>query len=221
MKIDLHLHTNASRDCLTDPTRVVEAARRRGLDGVAVTDHDSASSWDAVIGAANGLTVIRGEEIFTSEGEIIGLFLSREIPRGLAPVETAEAIREQGGVVIVPHPFDRVRKGPLTRAPLDELVDAGLVDAIEVFNARTAFAADNAAAAAYAEAHGLPAVAGSDAHTAAEVGAAYTELPVFSDAATFLASLREAKIAGKRSPLRVHVTTALAKRWKRNRVNAA
>src|SRR5690242_1136983 len=119
MKIDLHLHTRASRDCLVDPGRVLNQARRWGLDGVAVTDHNTTASWAALAGLGTGdLIAIRGEEIFTTEGEVIGLFLEREIARGLSPLATGRAIREQGGVVIVPHPFDRLRKGPLARVAL-------------------------------------------------------------------------------------------------------
>lgn len=222
MKIDLHLHTNASRDCIVAPARVVEAARRRGLDGVAVTDHNSACAWARFAPfREQGLTVIDGEEVFTTEGELIGLFLTSEIPPRLSALATARAIKDQGGVVIVPHPFDRVRKGPLTRIALDQLVRVGLIDAIETLNARTPLAADNEAAAAFARELGLPTVGGSDAHTAREVGAAYTEMPAFTDADSFRAALPAARPMGTRSPAHVHLTTAIVKRWKRRQAVAA
>lgn len=165
--------------------------------------------------------VIFGEEIFTADGEVIGLFLTREIPPRLSALETARAIKDQGGVAIAPHPFDRVRKGPLTRSALDRLVRFQLIDAIETLNARTPLAADNDAAAAFAREHGLPTVGGSDAHTAREVGAAYTALPAFGDAASFVAALPDSRPIGTRSPAHVHLTTAVVKRWKRRQAEAA
>ena len=119
--------------------------------------------------------IVAGEEIKTTEGEIIGLFLEREIPRGLTPEETIARIRDQGGLVTVPHPLDRLRGSRLQESALHRV--AHLVDAIEVVNARVTFAADNVLlderAAAFAEQHGLALTAGSDAHAPHEVGAAY------------------------------------------------
>ncbi len=222
VRIDLHLHTNASRDCLVTPARIMAAARRRGLDGIAVTDHNATRAWNQFVPfRGQGLTLVFGEEVFTTDGEIIGLFLTHEVPPGRSALESARAIKDQGGVVVVPHPFDRIRKGPLTRSALDGLVRCQLVDAIETFNARTTFAVDNVAAAAFAREYGLPTVGGSDAHTAREVGIAYTELPTFTDAASFVASLPAARPMGVRSPAHVHLTTAFVKRWKRRQAVAA
>ncbi|HEX5506865.1 MAG TPA: PHP domain-containing protein, partial [Thermomicrobiales bacterium] len=135
MKLDLHMHTHHSRDCTIPTAEVIRLCRRRGLDGIAVTDHNTlAGGLEAVALAPAGFTVIPGEEVKSSEGEIIGLFLREEIPAGLSPEETAARIRAQDGIVVVPHPFDPIRTSPLKTPALERLVAAGLVDAIEVLN---------------------------------------------------------------------------------------
>ena len=153
MKIDTHLHTNYSRDCAVPPETVVATAMERGLDALIVTDHNEIAGAYAVKPIAP-FPVVLAEEIKTSDGEIIGLFIQERIPRGLPPLETARLVREQGGLVCVPHPFDRLRGSRLAAPALDALVGEGLLDIVEVFNSRTTLKADNERAVAYARQHG-------------------------------------------------------------------
>jgi predicted metal-dependent phosphoesterase TrpH len=220
-RADLHAHSGHSSDSLLPVERLLEAAARRGLSAIAITDHNSLG------GALQGLSivdrrrerfaalqVIPGEEVKTSEGEIIGLFLREPIPRGLSPEATIERIREQEGLVILPHPFDRVRRSRLTAAACERV--APLVDAVEALNARTTIVADNERALAFARRHRLAVVAGSDAHIAAEVGAAWVELssPPAAGAAAFLAQLRTGTVGGRISHPLVHVGSKVAS-WRK------
>jgi predicted metal-dependent phosphoesterase TrpH len=172
--IDLHCHTNASFDSLARPRDVARAAADRGLTHLAITDHDRIDgAIDARAHAPAGLTVLVGEEIRTTEGDLIGVFLERAVPPGLSPAEAIAAVREQGGLVGIPHPFDRFRNS-LARG--DELAAlAGLVDWVEAHNSRLV-GGGNAKAAEFAVAHGLPGVAVSDAHSILEVAVSYSIL---------------------------------------------
>lgn len=207
-KVDLHVHTQYSDDSLTQLDRVLYWARRRGLGALAVTDHNTIAAARA-LSAASSLPIIVGEEIRTAEGEIIGLFLQEEIPPGLAALETAERIHAQGGLVYVPHPFDRVRHSALDRATLMAL--RGQCDVIEVLNARVTFVADNLQAESLARAWRLPRGAGSDAHQGVEIGRACVEMPPFEDAASFLSSLAQGRVVGGTSSPLVHVGSTYAK----------
>ena len=221
-RLDLHMHTHHSRDCTIPTADVIRLCRQRGLDGIAVTDHNTlAGGLEAAELAPPGFTVIPGEEVKSSEGEIIGLFLREEVPAGRSPEETAGRIREQGGVVIVPHPFDPLRTSPLKTPALERLVAAGLVDAIEVLNARMALRSHNARGALYATRAGLPGTAGSDGHSRPEYGQAYVEMAPFADRDEFLANLATATVGGKLSHFYVHFISLLAKRrkkWQARRV---
>jgi predicted metal-dependent phosphoesterase TrpH len=172
--IDLHCHTSASFDSLARPRDVARAAADRGLTHLAITDHDRIDgALDARSHAPAGLTVLVGEEIKTTSGDLIGVFLKRAVPPGLSPAEAVAAVREQGGMVGIPHPFDRFRNS-LARG--DELAGiAGLVDWVETHNSRLV-GGGNAKAAEFAVAHGLPGVAVSDAHSILEVAVSYTIL---------------------------------------------
>lgn len=216
MKLDLHMHTHHSRDCTIPTAEVIRLCRRRGMDGIAVTDHNSlAGGLEAVKIAPPGFTVIPGEEVKSSEGEIIGLFLSEEIPGGLTPEETAARIRAQGGVVLVPHPFDPLRKSPLKTPALERLVAAGMVDAIEILNARMALKSHNLRGAEFAARAGLPGTAGSDGHSRPEYGHAWIEIAPFTGRDEFLANLPSATIGGSLSPFFVHLLSTVAKRRKK------
>ncbi|HOG45889.1 MAG TPA: PHP domain-containing protein [Anaerolineae bacterium] len=208
MRVDLHTHTHHSPDSLMAPPAIIAAALRHGLDAVAVTDHNSIEGALQVRAAAP-FPVIVGEEVKTTEGEIIGLFLQRPIPPRLSPEETIAAIHEQGGLAYVPHPLDRWRGEAMGRRVLERII--AQVDAIEVFNARTLAARDNALARQIAEAHGLPMGAGSDAHTTYEIGRAYVEIDGFDDAASFLAALRHGRTAGVLTTPFIHGMTTLVK----------
>lgn len=210
-EVDLHLHTSASHDCLADPREVVERARERGLDRIAVTDHDRiegalrARETDASL-------VIVGEEVRTAEGlDLIGLFLHRRIPPGWPFREVAAAIRAQGGVVYLPHPFDG-RRGT-DEAFLDRVADC--VDAVEGFNARVHDGGANRRARAWAGEHDLPVGAGSDAHLLTEIGRGRVRVPPFRDPESLLRSLWRGRIAGRASGRWVHLGSTWAKIRKR------
>jgi len=212
-RIDLHAHTWHSHDSPVSPERLVRAAKRRGLDGIAITNHGRFAGHDAAQKAGGpDFHVIPGEEVYSSAGEIIGLFLHEEIPNGLSPEETCAAIRAQGGVVVIPHPFDRYRKGAIGGATLGRLVTAGLVDAIEVFNGRMVAPMDNRAAKRYAEAHRIPMTVGSDAHGTWEYGGSSIAIAPFTDAASFLANLPDATLHPHRSAQWVHLISSVAKK---------
>ena len=178
--IDLHCHTSASFDSLAAPARVVRAAAARGLTHLAITDHDridGALEAQAIAAAeAPGLTVLIGQEIRTTSGDLIGVFLETSVPPGLTPAAAIAAVREQGGLIGVAHPFDRFR-GSLGRddgAAFEALT--GDVDWIESWNARLMFGDGNGRAAELARRLGVPGVAVSDAHTTLEVGVAATKV---------------------------------------------
>jgi predicted metal-dependent phosphoesterase TrpH len=216
VKFDLHMHTHHSRDCTIPTAEVLRLCQLRGLDGIAVTDHNTlAGGLEAVSLAPAGFKVIPGEEVKSSEGEIIGLFLHEEIPAGLSPEETAARIRAQGGVVVIPHPFDPIRKSPLKTPALERLVAAGLVDAIEILNARMARPAHNLRGAEFAALHNLPGTAGSDGHSRPEYAHAWLDIAPFATRDEFVANLASATIGGKLSPFYVHFLSTVAKRRKK------
>ncbi len=201
MKIDLHTHTFCSKDSRNQYDRIIEAVKRSGLDGIAVTDHDEFHGAVELQSRAPFL-VIPGEEIKTSAGEIIGLFLSERIPPGLEPLETVTRIHSQGGLAYVPHPFDEIRGSRLQRWALDLV--APHIDILEVFNARNALPRYNARAREYAQAHNILAGAGSDTHTYHEYGRAFVDVPPFDGAQEFLASMRQGTWRGTLSSPMVH-----------------
>ena len=194
VRVDMHSHTMWSGDSTTTPDEVEAAVIDSGIDVLCITDHN------AIAGAIE-LTdqlpcrVIVGEELRTQLGEIIGLFLTERIPFGVSPAEAARRIRDQGGVVYIPHPFDPMRSN-LRADVIDELVAAGLVDAIEVRNGKTSLDHLNRQAADYAAAHGLLAGAGSDAHVPDALGAVYVEMPDFDGPHEFRRSLAQGQIVG-------------------------
>lgn len=211
IRIDLHVHTHHSRDCRMTPQEIIATVQQRGLGGVAITDHN-AIAGALELAAVAPFPVIVGEEIKTTEGEIIGLFLTEQIARGLSPAETIAAIRAQGGLVYVPHPLDSVRRSPLKRAALDAIVDE--IDVLEVFNARVLLPWDNRRAREFALAHGIPAGGGSDAHIPAEIGAAYVEMPPFSGRDDFMRQIVHGQVRGRLSPPWVHWFSTLNKHRK-------
>jgi predicted metal-dependent phosphoesterase TrpH len=170
--VDLHCHTRASFDSLSPIRSVVDAAQRRGLTHLAVTDHDRIDgALEARAVAPAGLTVIVGEEVRTADGDLICLFLEEALPPGRPARETIAAARGQGALVGIPHPFDRLRASLLRTARLAEL--AAEADWVEVHNARV-LGSGNLRAAEWASARGLPGVAVSDAHSGLEIGVACT-----------------------------------------------
>ncbi len=211
LRADLHTHTHYSPDAITSPERFVDVCRRKGIDCAAVTDHNTIRGALAVRELA-GFPVIVGEEVRTAEGEVLGLFLTEEVPKGLSPEETVERIVGQGGLVGLPHPYDRTRAGlrPEARERLRERIDF-----VETLNARVVFPGDNDAAARFAADNGLAVTAVSDAHSPWELGRAYVELRPFEGPQDFLAALREGRPAGGVSSPLVHLISRYAalRRW--------
>lgn len=212
MRADLHSHTHFSRDGFSSPEQFVRSAVKRGLDCVAVSDHNNIVGAREVAKVAT-FRVIISEEIKSSEGEIIGWFLNDPVPRGLTPEDTVRAIKDQGGLVCVPHPFDHFRRSPLkTSALLRILPD---VDAVETFNARTMLRSDNRRSRDFAQEHGKVMSAGSDSHWHPEIGGTYVEIPEFKGVADFLEALRAGRIHGEVSNPIYHLVSTIAKiRWR-------
>ena len=191
---DLHMHTSWSHDCSTEVDDLLDHAEAEGLGAIAVTDHNVFGGALEAVERARGrrLVVIPGEEIKTDgQGEVIGLFLREEIPRGLSFAETVEAIRSQGALVYVPHPFDRMHSIPDAATLHRHLAE---IDVFEVYNARLLFEAYNDEALRFARKYNLTAAAGSDAHVLPGVGTGAVRMRRFNGPEEFLVSLRSAEI---------------------------
>lgn len=212
VRVDMHLHTRRSFDSLNDPDAVVETALARGIDRVCITDHNEIETA-LELKARYPDRVIVGEEVKTAEGvDVIGLFIHERISKGTPARETCERIRDQGGIVYVPHPFAGSKGG--SGRFLGGIAD--LIDAMEGFNARIHFRRLNERAVQWAKERDIPVGAGSDAHTLREVGRAYVEMPDFEDEpASFLAALRQGRIHGRFSSWAVHFASTYAKLHKR------
>jgi glycosyltransferase involved in cell wall biosynthesis len=190
--VDLHMHTDHSYDCATPVEVLLAEARARGLGAIAITDHNEISGALEARAKADGLTVIVGEEVKTAEqGEVIGLFIEEKIPRGMTLQETIAQIKRQGGLVYVPHPFDRMHSVPDYEHLLAVIDD---VDAIEVFNPRIAITEFNEEAVRFAAKYRIPAGAGSDAHVPQGLGSVRIRMRDFDGPQEFLQSLRDADI---------------------------
>jgi hypothetical protein len=190
--VDLHMHTDHSYDCATPVEVLLAEARARGLGAIAITDHNEVSGAHEARAKADGVRVIVGEEVKTADqGEVIGLFIEEKIPRGMSLQETIAEIKRQGGLVYVPHPFDRLHSVPDYEHLLDVLDS---VDAIEVFNPRVAITEFNDEAVRFAAKYRIPAGAGSDAHVPQGLGSVRIRMRDFEGPEEFLESLRDADI---------------------------
>jgi predicted metal-dependent phosphoesterase TrpH len=201
----MHTHCEASPDSRTPIAEQARGVRAARIDIVCATDHNTIDGALRLRELADGFRVIIGEEVSTRDGEIIGLFLERAVPRDLTGEETIARIHDQGGIVVVPHPFSINRRYRMRRASLDRL--RSQIDALEIFNAREAVFLNNRSAAAYAKEHDIAGTAGSDAHRASEIGRAYVEMPDFAGRGDFLTSLRQGVAHGRLSGGGVHVFT--------------
>ena len=190
---DLHLHTEHSHDCSMPVAEVLDRAEEQGLGAIAVTDHNVFAGAQEAVELARGraLTVIPGEEVKTDRGEVIGLFLEEEIPRGMTMAETIVAIRDQGGLVYLPHPFDRMHTIPDPRTLHRHLAE---IDVFEVFNARLLRETFNDEALRFARKYNLLMGAGSDAHVIQGIGTGVVRMHAFETPEEFLISLRSADI---------------------------
>ncbi|MDF1500499.1 MAG: PHP domain-containing protein [Anaerolineales bacterium] len=211
--VELHCHTYHSSDSLMLPEQILKICDRRGIERIAITDHNT------IAGALETAAlvperVIIGEEILTTEGEILGYFIEEEVPEGLPPVEVVRRLKDQGAVISISHPFDLTRGCRWSMETLEALLPD--LDMIEVLNARTWTNRPNLQATVLAERAGLPGAAGSDAHAPVEVGRATVVMPAFSDAETFRNALQGARIRGRRSIPLVHLTSRYAA-WRKAR----
>jgi len=199
--VELHCHTIHSKDSLTTPQQLLDACQRKGIDRVAITDHNSI---EGALHAKNldSDRVILGEEIYTSHGEILAFFVKELIPGGLSPLETIARLRDQEAFISISHPFDQHRGGHWKEVDLLDILPH--IDAIETFNARCTFPRYNTEAQRFAETHKLLGTVGSDAHAVVELGQATLNISDFTDAISFKENLSQAVQNCKLSPPWVH-----------------
>jgi predicted metal-dependent phosphoesterase TrpH len=216
-KADLHVHTCYSKDSTSSLEDIIKHCLEVGINCLAVTDHDTISGALEMKRTAP-FKVIVGEEVLTKGGEIIGFFLKEEIPPRLTPEETVSLIKAQGGLVCIPHPFDRFRPhSRLRRDALEKILPD--VDMIEAHNSRTFLQRDSLRALQFARKHGLPFTVGSDAHVVSEIGKSFIEMPEFNDAGQFRLALGRGKIFTGKTSVFVHlynIRNRLIKRLKRS-----
>jgi len=205
IRLDMHTHSEYSPDSRTPLVAQAKALAAAGIDVVCATDHNTIEGALRLRELASGVRVIVGQEVSTRDGEIIGLFIEKAIPRDLSGEETIARIHDQGGLVSVPHPFSRNRMYHMRRDALDRLWPQ--IDCLEIFNAREAFASDNRRAEAYAKERNIPGAVGSDAHRASEIGRAWIEIEDFTDRDGFLESLRGGLVHGRLTGGASHLAT--------------
>jgi predicted metal-dependent phosphoesterase TrpH len=191
--VDLHVHSAASFDCSIEPEQVASRCRKLGLSPVFLTDHNTITG--ALKLREAGVNVVVGEEVMTTDGELIGLFLAEEVPEGLSAGEAVRRIKAQGGLVYLEHPYDPFRRH-LTEEAIEALAET--IDIVEVRNGRSDTGI-NQRAMQLCEVLGAAPGAGSDAHSLPEVGSVYVEMGEFQGAQDFLEKLRLGKVMGRRS----------------------
>lgn len=201
----MHTHCEYSPDSRTPVAVQALAIKAARLDVVCATDHNTIDGALRLRELTDGFRVIVGEEISSRDGEIIGLFLERAIPRDLSAEETIDRIHAQGGLVSVPHPYSHNRIYRIRREALERVWPS--IDAIEVFNAREAIAGDNRRALAFAQEHEIPGAVGSDAHRPWEIGRAYLECPDFAGRDDFLSAVKQGEVTGRLAGHAIHFYT--------------
>ena len=207
LRVESHSHTIYSKDSLTKPEKLIEVCRKKGIDRIVITDHNTNSRFiNPEVG--NGALIIVGEEIMTTEGEILAAFVQQEIPAGLSSDDVIHILREQNAFISVSHPFDQWRSGHWQLADLINI--APLVDAIEIFNARCMLPSFNRRALEFAKKHDLAGTAGSDAHAAIELGKTTMILPEFSNADELRLALQRAHYEISLSSPLIHFTSRYA-----------
>ena len=215
--VEFHCHTDASKDSLTPPADLLAAARRKGIDRLIITDHNSIAGARAAQSLDPELVIV-GEEIMTTQGEILAAYVTEAVPAGLPPREVIRRLREQGAFISVSHPFDRMRSGAWKEADL--LVILPFVDAIEVYNSRCMLPRFNRWARVFAEKHHIPGTVGSDAHAAFEVGRSLLQLELFENADGLRRVIRAGKPITKWSPPWFHLSSRYAVVTKRNQMRS-
>ena len=207
LRVEFHCHTRSSRDSLLSPRDLVLCAVRKGIDRVIVTDHNNIAGALAAR-EFDPERVIVGEEIMTTDGEVLAAFVQSEVPPGLSPQETIRRLRKQGAFISIAHPFDGYRKGSWREENLVAVLP--LVDAIETYNSRCMRPGQNRAALLFAQRHGLPGTVGSDAHTCWELGRSTILLPAFANAEELRQVIRAGAPRTRWSPPWIHLTSRYA-----------
>ncbi|HYV21595.1 MAG TPA: PHP domain-containing protein [Candidatus Bathyarchaeia archaeon] len=218
VRLDMHMHTEYSRDSRVALADFADLARKAELGAVCITDHDTIEGGLRLREMNTGLQVIVGEEITTADGELVGLYLEKKIAPGLTADHSIDLIHEQGGLAYVPHPFSRNRRRHLRRSVLERVVPK--LDIVEVFNAREVASSSNVRALEFARQHSLPGGVGSDSHRPMEIGRAYVDVEPFVTPQELLLALREGKVTGTLSGLAIHVRTwvDIGRKFMRTRV---
>jgi hypothetical protein len=207
ISVEFHCHTYASKDSLTRPADLIAMARRKGIDRVIVTDHNSIAGAREAHGIDPELVIV-GEEIMTTKGEILAAFVKEEVPPDLTPLETINILKEQGAFISVSHPFDELRKGGWMEHDLLEILP--LVDAIEVYNSRCMLPRFNRRAELFAQKYNIAGTVGSDAHAAFEVGRSLLLLDQFTGPDEMRKVIRRGIPKVKWSPPWFHLTSRYA-----------
>lgn len=205
---EFHSHSNYSPDSLSTLEQIIKTCRAKGIGKIAITDHGRMAGSVKAHGMAPDLVVV-SEEILTSEGEILGYFMTQEIPDGLPPLEVVKRLQDQGAFISVAHPFDPWRGCFWKLGTLEMLVP--YLDGVEAFNARCFDQSYNEQAGAFASEHGLTWMVGSDAHTLPEIGRAVLELPDFNSAEELRQAVKTATFSGELSGKIVHLHSTVAK----------
>ncbi|MDO8578838.1 MAG: PHP domain-containing protein [Dehalococcoidales bacterium] len=208
LKADFHIHTRYSMDCSTQLEDIVSRCHKTGINCVNICDHD-AIQGAIELKAMAPFTVIVSEEILTPHGEIMGMFLRERIPSGVSVEQAILRIKEQGGLVCIPHPFDGFRGLKMELEDVEKL--AGQIDVMEIFNARSTLLRCYTKAKAFAARHDIPGTAGSDAHSASEIGRTYVEMPEFGGPENFIVALRQGNLHKQKAGIAVHLSSTLAR----------
>jgi predicted metal-dependent phosphoesterase TrpH len=214
LKADLHIHTEYSMDCQTRLADILRRCQEIGINCIAIADHGTAEGALKMQSLAS-FRVIVAEEILTPQGEIMGMFLKKTIPSGISLKEAMAEIRNQDGLICVPHPFDGFPRSGLGREVMENI--AHDIDIVEVFNARSPLPVYSRQTKDYAARHNLPGGAGSDAHTLEEIGHAYVTMPEFQGSHDFIVSLRQGRVFGQPTTPFIHFKSMWARVRKKQR----
>jgi predicted metal-dependent phosphoesterase TrpH len=207
LRVEFHCHTIYSKDSLQRVEDLLATCRRKGIDRVVVTDHNTIEGARRAIELAPEMVIV-GEEIRTTEGEFLAAYVAEEVPPGLPPMEALGRLRAQGAFISVAHPFDSMRSGDWQPETLQKILPK--IDALEVFNARCMLPRFNKEAEAFARRYGVAGTVGSDAHTGWEVGRAIMELPAFGSAVELRVALEKVKFHTRLSPPWIHFSSRYA-----------
>jgi len=183
-------------DCKTSLDHIIRACQSKKINCIALSDHGSIEGALKIKNIAPFFVIV-AEEILTDKGEIMGMFLQEKVPSGLSMRESIRRIKEQGGLFCAQHPFDKIRSDALKKETMQEIADQ--IDVVEIFNSRTLLPRSSQLAREFARDHHLPCTAGSDAHSASEIGNAFVEMPEFEDKEGFLQALSQGKVHGHRA----------------------